>query len=165
MNATPARPPGRRAEILLKILLRYIGSVSLLALVAVFMPFAWMEAAHLLLDMGTLPTEPVTSYLARSLSLFYALLGLMLWYLSFNPRYYRSFIRFFGLLFLVFGSILIWIDFKEGMPRLWRYTEGPIVIFFGSLIVILASALKPLPAPGPHPLRTPAEEPEPARRP
>jgi hypothetical protein len=139
----PQQQPGRRPEICLKVLLRYMGTVTMIALVAVFMPFSWMEGAHLVLGMGTLPTEPVTSYLARSLSLFYAMLGALLWFLSFNPRQYQALIRFLSVLLIIFGCTTVWIDFHVGMPWFWRYLEGPIVIFYGFLLFIFSRALKP----------------------
>ena len=55
--------------------LRWVGGVSLLALVAVFMPYSWMDTIHQALGMGTLPAVPIVGYLARSLSLFYALMA------------------------------------------------------------------------------------------
>ena len=59
----------------LQLFLRAIGSVALLAIFAVFMPYSWMKAVHGWLGMGTLPNDPIVGYLARSTSIFYALLG------------------------------------------------------------------------------------------
>ncbi|HAA75417.1 TPA: hypothetical protein DCE37_09880 [Candidatus Latescibacteria bacterium] len=49
-------------------LLRIIGTTSALAILAVVMPYEWMNAIHVWLGMGTLPTEPIVGYLARPLS-------------------------------------------------------------------------------------------------
>lgn len=144
-TTSPLKPPPKRAGLGLKILLRYLGTVAMVAWIPVLMPFAWMEGAHMVLGLGTLPTEPVTSYMARSLSMFYAMLGMLLWFISFRPHHYRALLRFLSLLFIIFGGVLVWIDFHEGMPWFWRYAEGPIVIFFGMLMLILTLRLKPEP--------------------
>ena len=122
-----------KAERALKFLLRYIGTMSLLALVAVFMPYQWMDATHRALGMGPLPAEPVVGYLARSLSLFYALLGGLLWVLSFDPRRYRVILRYLAGAFIFFGVVILGVDFVEGMPWFWKLAEGPVVIAFGAL--------------------------------
>jgi hypothetical protein len=129
------------SERLLRFLLRYIGGVSLFALVAVVMPYSWMDATHRWLGMGPLPANPVVGYLARSLSLFYALLGGLLWLLSFNPRRYRAVLLYLGGAFLLFGIVMWKVDFVEAMPGFWKYSEGPIVVVYGGLVLWLSSKL------------------------
>jgi hypothetical protein len=132
------------AERVLSFLLRYIGGVALLAIVAVFIPYEWMNSIHKALGMGALPAEPIVGYLARSLSLFYALLGGLLIFLSFNPRRHRTAICSMGAAFIFFGIVTLGVDFSEGMPGFWRFVEGPIDIAFGLAILILALQLNPL---------------------
>src|SRR6185369_2985529 len=108
-------------ERFLRALLRYIGTASLLAIIAVFMPYSWMNEIHRELGMGTLPAEPVVGYLARSLSAFYALLGGLLWVLSFDVRRHRIALCYLGAAFIIFGAILVGIDFMERLPSLWRW--------------------------------------------
>ncbi len=129
------------SERILCFLLRYIGGVSMLALVAVCMPYSWMDATHRWLGMGPLPPNPVVGYLARSLSLFYALLGGLLVRLSFNPRRFRHLLLCLGAGFVVFGAVMWRVDFAEGLPPFWRYSEGPIDILYGALILFFASRL------------------------
>jgi hypothetical protein len=130
------------SERILCFLLRYIGGVSMLAMVAVCMPYTWMDATHRWLGMGALPANPVVGYLARSLSLFYALLGGLLVRLSFDPRRFRHVLLYLGAGFIVFGAIMWMVDFAEGLPPFWKYSEGPIDIFYGVLILGLASRLR-----------------------
>jgi hypothetical protein len=134
------------SERLLRFLLRYLGSVSLLACVAVFMPFGWMDATHRWLGMGPLPREPIVGYLARSLSLFYALLGGLLWLCSSNLRRHRSIITYLGSAFICFGAVMWGVDTLEGLPAWWRHVEGPMVILFGSVIGVLSRRLPAAPA-------------------
>jgi len=138
MSATS--PP--LAERLLCYLLRYLGIVSLLALVAVFMPYTWMDAAHRWLGLGPLPDAPVVGYLARSLSLFYALMGGLLVVCSFDLHRHQLVLRYLAAAFLFFGLVMWGVDIVEGMPGYWKHTEGPMVIAFGSLILMLTSRIR-----------------------
>ena len=63
-----------------------VGGVSLLAaLVGVFMPFSWMDAAHRWMDLGPLPSAGIVEYLARALSAMYAMLGGLLLICAADP--------------------------------------------------------------------------------
>jgi hypothetical protein len=117
----------------------------MLALVAVFMPYSWMDAAHRWLGLGSLPPNPVVGYLARSLSLFYALLGGLLVRLSFNLRRFRPLLMYLGAAFVVFGAVTWVVDFAEGLPPFWKYGEGPIDILYGAAILWLTSRINPAP--------------------
>jgi hypothetical protein len=129
-------------ERVLRFLLRYIGTVSLLALVAVFMPYAWMDAIHRALGMGKLPAEPVVGYLARSISLFYALMGGLLLLCSFDLKRHRLVLCYLGAAFAFFGAVMWGVDFIEGMPDYWKHGEGPFVIAFGIVVLALSFPLK-----------------------
>jgi surface polysaccharide O-acyltransferase-like enzyme len=140
--------PSRLApERLLRFLLRYVGTVTMLAFVAVLMPQAWMEATHRLLGMGDLPSAPVVGYLARSLSLFYALLGGLLWMCSFDMHRHRLVLAYVGAAFIFFGIVMCGVDWFQGMPGYWTLCEGPVVILFGILIWLLTARLKPVKPP------------------
>ena len=65
----------KKQESLFKLFLRISGAVSLFALIGVFMPYSWMNVTHQWLGMGTLPSEPIVGYLARSTSAFYTFFG------------------------------------------------------------------------------------------
>jgi hypothetical protein len=146
-------PSCARSERVLVLLLRSIGAVSLLALVAVFMPYTWMDATHRWLGMGRLPAEPVVGYLARSLSLFYAVQGGLLWVCSFDLRRHRIVLCYLGAVSIFFGTVLWGVDFVEGMPPFWKHVEGPLVIVMGGAILVLSARLKsaqPSPAPMPQ---------------
>ncbi len=127
-----------RSERILRFLLRYMGSVCLLALVAVFMPYSWMNAAHHWLGLGTLPREPIVGYLTRSVSLIYAFLGALMWLCSFDLARHRPIILFLGIAFIVFGVAVLGIDIAEGLPTRWKVAEGPVVLFWGVLMTLFA---------------------------
>jgi uncharacterized membrane protein len=122
-----------------KLFLRITGSVALLALIAVAMPYSWMNAIHRWLGLGELPKEPVVGYLARSTSAFYAFFGGLLWCLSFHLHRYRPAIHFLGIAIVVFGAILFIVDLREGLPLWWKICEGPINVIFGVIIFTFSS--------------------------
>ena len=66
-----------KADKVLVIFLRCLGVGSLFALVAVVMPFSWMVATHRWLGLGEMLEGPVFEYLARSVSAYYALFGVL----------------------------------------------------------------------------------------
>ena len=85
-----------RADKVLVLLLRFLGVGSLLALVPVFMPFAWMAATHRWLGLGEMPAAPVVEYLARSVSAFYALVGALCLLVAADLDRYRPLVRSWG---------------------------------------------------------------------
>lgn len=95
-----------KQERLFKLFLRIIGTVALLALVAVVMPYSWMNATHQWLGMGQLPSEPIVGYLARSTSTFYAFLGGLMWLVSFDLHRHRIVLYYLGVVIVIFGAAL-----------------------------------------------------------
>ena len=126
---------------LLRLFLRIIGTAALLALVAVIMPYSWMNAIHQWLGMGQLPAEPIVGYLARSTSAFYALLGGLFWVVSFDLHRHRMVLCYLGIVIVIFGVALLVVDLLEGMPLWWTIGEGPFNIVFGVVILALARRL------------------------
>ena len=123
---------------LFKLFLRILGTAALLALVAVVMPYSWMNATHQWLGMGQLPAEPIVGYLARSTSAFYALLGGLFWVASFDLQRHKLVLCYLGIVIIIFGAALLIIDLLEGMPLYWSFTEGPINVGFGVVILALS---------------------------
>jgi hypothetical protein len=121
-----------------RLFLRVVGSVALLAIFAVVMPYSWMNAIHIRLGMGELPAKPIVGYLARSTSAFYAMFGGLLWVVSFDLSRYRPVLRYIGAVMVFFGIMLFVVDLREGMPLWWSLTEGPINTAFGLFILILS---------------------------
>ena len=119
-------------------ILRVIGFFGMLATGAVVMRFSWMVSIHekLALD-GSLPSEPVVEYLARSLSAFYAMVGVIFWYVSFRVPQHWDLVRMIALLFVFFGAIVWWIDVKTQMPLWWTLQEAPPAILVGLWMLYL----------------------------
>ncbi len=97
-------------------LFRLIGLSAILAIFAVVMPFSWMRGIHECLGLGEMPEGPIVEYLARSLSALYALVGFVFWYVSSRVEENLGFVRLLGILFLVFGIVLLGIVVKSDIP-------------------------------------------------
>ena len=133
------------SEHALKLILRLLGSSSLLALIFVAAPYAWMDSIHSTLGMGQLPDSPVVGYLARSTSAFYALLGGLFWVVSFDLVRHRPVLIYLGAAIVSFGVVLLIVDWTEGMPSLWTVWEGPFVIAFGLALLLLSRSVRQQP--------------------
>jgi hypothetical protein len=127
-----------KPERCLRWVLRILGGASLTALFFVAVPYAWMNAIHQGLGLGTLPDAPVVGYLARSTSAFYALLGGLLWVLSLDVRRHRLALCYLGAAITSLGLILWGVDLVEGLPLFWCLWEGPLDTLFGLAILWLS---------------------------
>ena len=128
---------------ILKLILRLIGSSSLLALIFVAAPSRWMDSIHSTLGMGQLPDAPVVGYLARSTSAFYALLGGLFWIISFDLERHRRVLIYLGAAIAGFGVVLLIVDWVEGMPSFWTLWEGPFVMVLGLALLLLSRGVEP----------------------
>ena len=126
-----------RTEQILRIVLRAVGLIALLAVVPMVMPFEWMVDIHRGLGMGELPDMPIVAYLTRSASALYAVHGTLAVYLSFDVRRYLPVIRVLGLLNTAFGATMLLIDCIVDMPWFWILGEGPFIFVLGVTIVWL----------------------------
>jgi len=121
----------------LALFLRALGSVCCLAIVAVFMPRAWMAACHQFLGLGVFPDGPIVEYLARSVSLFYALFGAVLWALGSDVRRWGRTIGILAAVMIGAGLVMLMIDMRAGMPWYWTGAEGPTVVILGVIMIVL----------------------------
>ena len=127
-----------RFELFLVVSLRTIAAVESLAILAVFMPQAWMDACHRGLGLGALPEQPILVYLTRSLSALYAAQAGLIWLISSDVRRYGPVVLYLGFAFLVFGAVVLGIDCHAGLPWFWVLGEGPVLMLIGPLILVLA---------------------------
>lgn len=119
----------------LVVVLRCIGCLDILALVAVVLPRQWMNVAGGALGIDALPSDPIVGYLARSASAMYALHGITIVYVSFDVVRYRKLIRFLAIIALFHGVIMLGIDIAEGMPGWWQCLEGPCFSATGAVVL------------------------------
>ncbi len=124
-------------ELAIVIILRTLGGFALAAIPAIFLPYSWMNAIHEFMGLGELPNTPIVSYLARSLSLFYALFGAVTIFASFDLKRYRSLVTLLATLSVLVGVTLFGIDYYSEMPLHWTLLEGPFTIAVGIAILWL----------------------------
>ena len=125
----------------LVVLLRVSAVVLLTALFAVALPTEWMAAIHQWIGLGELPRAPITEYLARSLSLFYALFGGLIWLVSLDLRRYRLVVLYLGWTGVAFGVVMTLVDLAAPMPLNWTLSEGPGAIVLSAVILWLVHGL------------------------
>ncbi len=131
-----------RSEIAVIVIMRIMGAFALLAIFAVFFPYSWMNACHEYMGLGTLPDEPIVSYLARSLSAFYAVQGTIALGISSDIRRYRPLVAMWAVLVTLMGAMMTWIDLTSGMPPSWTWSEGPPTIVVGLVVLWLQRKIK-----------------------
>ena len=129
MRANPER--------ILKLVLQINGGVMAMALVAVFLPHNQMVAIHEWLGLGKFPEGIIVDYLARSLSAFYAIMGILYLVLARDVRAHASVITFMAWASICFGVGSIVIDLQLGFPAWWTWGEGPFIILYGAAILWL----------------------------
>ena len=98
-----------------------------------------MAVAHNWLGMGEFPAAPLTDYLARSVSALYGFHGVLLFIIAGDPVRYERIVLYLGVTNIVFGLMLLAIDWHARMPLLWTAFEGPPVVGLGVLVLYLRS--------------------------
>jgi hypothetical protein len=114
----------------LQLFLRAFALAPMSAALAAALPIGVMDQIHRAIGLGPMPQGPIVEYLARSTSMFYALHGILLWYLASDLRRYRRLFRFYLRISLAFAAGLFLTDLSAGLPLRWALVEGPIVAGF-----------------------------------
>ena len=127
---------------LLTFLLRLAGTVTAAAFLAMFLPVEWMVSTHRWLGLGEFPRMPVVDYLARSAAALYGFHGALLLLISRDPIKHLTIVRFVACMNVLFGLMIVAIDWHAGMPLLWLLLEGPPITAFGIVIAFLGSGLE-----------------------
>jgi len=134
--------PMTRSETALKWVLRINGAITLLALLAVFMPIDWMNQTHEKLGMGPLPRAGIFEYLARTVSALYAIHGGLCFVLASDVRRFGPVITYVAIVEMIFAGLLVWIDIQARMPAGWIATEAPTVVLMSGTILTLRMKAK-----------------------
>lgn len=118
---------------------RISGVGMIFALIFVFCPFSWMVRINAWLGMSEeLVYTPVTSYLIRTLSGMYAIIGVLFVFISCDLPRYRDIIRFLGTIAIAAGVGVTILDAILRLPFLWTVLEGPMTIALGAIILYLS---------------------------
>ena len=101
-----------------------------------------MARIHHQIGLGNLPQLPIVDYLARSVSFFYGIHGVIVLYISFNLMRYLQFLKLLCYLGFVFGITLFIIDMTAPMPPYWAFGEGPFVMSLNMVVYILVKMIE-----------------------
>ncbi|MBN1126492.1 MAG: hypothetical protein JXA82_15915 [Sedimentisphaerales bacterium] len=125
------------ARTMLVLLVRMTAIAMLCGLVFVFCPFKWMTMIHSRIGMGSLEFTPLLSYLTRSLSAMYAIVGAFLMLISFDIEQYRPLLKLSGWIAILGGIGVTYLDAILKLPAFWTWMEGPLTILLGIAILWL----------------------------
>ena len=118
-------------------MLRTIGTLDLTAIIFVFAPRESIATTHRWLGMGEFPIDPIAGYLARTTSIWFAIYGLLLWYVSTDVQKYAALIRFLSAILVLQGFLVAAIDWTEGLPTWWIGMEGLVCSGMGLSLLVL----------------------------
>lgn len=124
-----------------RILLCIGGIVTGSAFLTVALPTDWMASTHERLGLGQFPEGPIVEYLARSVSAFYGFHGVLLFVVASDPARFKPIVIYLAAFNIIFGAMLIAIDFHAGMPAWWTIAEGPSIIVIGLLLAMFGRKL------------------------
>lgn len=117
-------------------LVQFNAGILLAAAPCALLPFAWMDAVHReAVGLGSLPDVPITKYMARSLSLVYALHGVVILAVTRNWERFRPAVPVLAWSHVALGCGLIAIDLDAGMPWWWALGEGPGLIGYAAIVL------------------------------
>ena len=128
-------------EWLLKLLLRILGAICVLAVIPLFMPRSWLEAGHQSLGLGPFPATPIAEYLARSVSALCAFYGGLLLMLARDVRRLVSIIKYQALAIMALSAIGILAGVRAGLPAFLVVADALGCWIFLLPILILARRL------------------------
>lgn len=115
--------------------LRWGGWGTLSALVAVIAPAKWLGDIAEWIGVG-FPGGPLTLYLARHLSLLYAMVGMLFLWISDDVARYRPLLRKLAIASIGFGLAQAAIDVSCGMP-IWYTAAESISTIVGGLVLMV----------------------------
>jgi len=132
-------------EAWLKLLLRILGVICVLAVIPLFMPRSWLDTGHQSFGLGPFPTAPVAEYLARSVSASCAFYGGLLLLLSRDVRRFVSIIKYQALAIMALSAIGIFAGVRAGLPAFLVVADPLGCWIFLLPILIVARRLDPAP--------------------
>lgn len=119
--------------------LRVSGAGMMFSLIFIFCPFSLMVRINGWLGMGQeLLYTPVTSYLIRTLSGMYTIIGGIFVFVSYDLPRYRDMIRLLGTIAIAVGIGITILDAILHLPLMWTALEGPMTIALGAIILYLS---------------------------
>ena len=73
-----------------------------------------------------------------SIAALYGFHGVLLLLISRDPVRYRDIVQYLGVMNIVLGFLLLFVDLHSGMPVWWTLGEGPPIVGFGLALLLLS---------------------------
>lgn len=121
----------------LRIILKLVAAVTLLAFAAAVMPGRWIAETARWLGFDPFPESPLTYYLARNLSLMYGFIGAAIWYVATKLDRCRDLVKPLALASIAFSLSQAAVNIQSGMPAWWVATEFVATFVGGIALVVL----------------------------
>jgi hypothetical protein len=124
-------------------LLFWFGLATLSAFVAAILPARWLQEISASLGYPNFPEHPLALYLARDLSVFYGLAGVIVIWSSRRLPQMLPMVELLGKLVIALGLWQLIIVTWSGLPLWWIIAESVPRLFFGSFTIALARWARP----------------------
>src|SRR4051812_819384 len=108
----------------LRVLLRVLGVICLLAIIAAVMPVPWLDAAHRGMRLGPFPTAPIAEYLVRSVSFLCAFYGGLLLALARDVERFVPIIAYQAIAIMPGSAFGIFAGVRAGLPAFWVIADA-----------------------------------------
>ena len=128
----------------LRLLLRTLGVICILAIVPLVMPFRWLDAGHRWMGLGSFPTAPIAEYLARSVSALCVFYGGLLLVLARDPQRFVPIIQYQAVAIMLFSAFGILAGVRAGLPAIWVIADAIGCWIFLLPIYLLARKIAPV---------------------
>ena len=129
-------------------IMRIMGGSMMFAIIAVLMPDSWLQAAVAKVESGV-PVGPLVEYMARGWSVFYFMLGGLIWLFSADLTRYLPAIRWTAWCYtLINGAFLAILGWLYATIEGWTWFFGMIVFdvavafLFGLALLLLSKNVK-----------------------
>ena len=132
-------------ERILKLVLQINGWIMATAVFAVVLSHEQMAAIHQWLGLGKFPDAKIVDYLARSLSGFYTIIGVLYIALARDIHAYASIITLAAWASICFGLGSIIINLQLDFPFWWTWGEGSFITGYGVVVLWLQRKVKKTP--------------------
>ena len=129
------------SESWLRLLLRILGWICVLALIPLFVPRSWLDIGHRSLGLGEFPTAPIAEYLARSVCALCAFYGGLLLLLAGDVRKFLSIIKYQAIAIMALSALGIFAGVRAGVPASFVIADALGCWIFLVPILILAGRL------------------------
>jgi hypothetical protein len=128
----------------LRLLLRLLGAICVLAIVPLVVPIRWLDATHQWMGLGPFPSAPIAVYLARSVSSLCVFYGGLLLVLAHDVKRYAIIISYQAVAIMLLSAYGIVAGIRAGFPAFWVIADAiGCWIFLLPILVLSRTIARP----------------------